>query len=60
MKSNDPLPSPSQETLLLALTPVQRGLLAAKKMARELRAEHRRWKMPLLTWKDGKVVAVKV
>jgi hypothetical protein len=37
----------------------ERGLLAAKKMARELRAEHRRWKMPLLTWKDGKVVAVK-
>lgn len=41
------------------LTPEERGLLAAKKMARELRAEHRRWKMPLLTWKDGKVVAVK-
>jgi hypothetical protein len=29
-------------------------------MARELRAGHRRWKMPLLTWKDGKVVAVKL
>jgi hypothetical protein len=41
------------------LTSEERGLLAAKKMARELRAEHRRWKMPLLTWKDGKVVAVK-
>jgi hypothetical protein len=43
-----------------AITSKERGLLAAKKMARELRAEHRRWKMPLLTWKDGKVVAVKV
>ncbi|MCW1915610.1 hypothetical protein OJ996_18640 [Luteolibacter sp. GHJ8] len=42
------------------ITSKERGLLAAKKMARELRAEHRRWKMPLLTWKDGKVVAVKV
>ena len=42
------------------LTSKERGLLAAKKMARELRAEHRRWKMPLLTWKNGKVVAVKV
>ena len=41
------------------LTSEERGLLAAKKMARELRAEHRRWKMPLLTWQDGKVVAVK-
>lgn len=41
------------------LTSKERGLLAAKKMARELRAEHRRWKMPLLTWKDGKVVEVK-
>ena len=40
------------------LTSKERGLLAAKKMARELRAEHRRWKMPLLTWKDGKVVEV--
>jgi len=40
------------------ITPEERGLLAAKKMARELRAEHRRWKMPLLTWKDGKVVEV--
>ena len=35
-------------------------LLAAKKMAHELRAEHGRWKMPLLTWKDGKVVSVKL
>ena len=40
------------------LTSKERGLLAAKKMARELRAEHRRWKMPLLTWKNGKVVEV--
>jgi hypothetical protein len=47
--------SPSGE-----LTSKERGLLAAKKMARELRAEHKRWGLPLLTWKDGKVVAVKV
>lgn len=38
---------------------VELGLAAAKKMARDLRAEHKRWNMPLLTWKDGKVVAVK-
>jgi len=41
------------------ITSRERGLLAAKKMARDLRAEHRRWKMPLLTSKDDKVVAVK-
>jgi hypothetical protein len=41
------------------LTAEERGLLAAKKMARDLRAEHKRWNMPLLTWKDGKVIEVK-
>jgi len=39
------------------LTAVQRGEAAAKTMARELRAEHKRRKLPLLTWKDGKVVS---
>jgi hypothetical protein len=42
------------------LTAVQRGQAAAKIMAKELRAEHKRWNLPLLSWKDGKVVATKV
>lgn len=36
-----------------------RGHAAAKAMAKELRAEHKRWNLPLLSWKDGKVVATK-
>jgi len=43
-----------------SVTPVQRGQAAAKIMAKELRAEHKRWNLPLLSWKDGKVVATKV
>lgn len=35
------------------------GQAAAKVMARELRAEHRGWNLPPLSWKDGKVVATK-
>lgn len=38
------------------MTAVQRGQAAAKTMAKELRAEHKRWNLPLLSWKDGKVV----
>jgi hypothetical protein len=38
---------------------ILRGQAAAKLMAKELRAEHKRWNMPLLSWKDGKVVATK-
>ena len=38
---------------------VTRSQAAAKIMAKQLRAEHKRWNMPLLTWKDGKVVAEK-
>jgi hypothetical protein len=38
---------------------VLRGQAAAKAMAKELRAEHKRWNLPLLTWKDGKVVSSK-
>jgi hypothetical protein len=41
------------------LTAVQRGQAAAKAMAKELRAEHKRWNLPLLSWKNGKVVASK-
>jgi hypothetical protein len=32
---------------------------AAKLMAKELRAEHKRWNLPLLSWKDGKIIATK-
>ena len=28
-------------------------------MAKEVRAEHKRWNLPLLSWKNGKVVATK-
>ncbi|WP_035602692.1 hypothetical protein [Haloferula sp. BvORR071] len=59
MKSVDPRPSPSQETLLQALTPGQRGLLAAQAMAKTLEEEQKRWGLPLLTWKDGEVVELK-
>lgn len=38
---------------------IARGQAAAKAMAKELRAEHKRWNLPLLSWKDGKVVATK-
>jgi hypothetical protein len=38
---------------------ILRGQAAAKAMAKELRAEHKRWNLPLLSWKDGKVVATK-
>jgi len=33
--------------------------VAAKVMANELRAEHRRWNLPLLSEKNGKIVATK-
>ncbi|MBB5038290.1 hypothetical protein [Prosthecobacter dejongeii] len=42
------------------LMAVQRGLAAAKIMARNLTAEHKRWQMPLLTWKQGQVIKVRV
>lgn len=38
---------------------IARGQAAAKTMAKELRAEHKRWNLPLLSWKNGKVVASK-
>ena len=34
---------------------VIRGQAAAKVMAKELVAEHKRWKMPLLSWENGKI-----
>jgi hypothetical protein len=42
-----------------SMTAVQRGQAAAKAMAKELRAEHKRWNLPLLSWKNGKVIATK-
>ena len=39
---------------------IARGQAAAKAMAKDLRAEHKRWNLPLLSWKDGKVVASKL
>jgi hypothetical protein len=39
---------------------IVRAQAAAKIMAKELRAEHKRWNLPLLSWKDGKVVATKL
>jgi len=36
---------------------IARSQAAAKVMAKDLRAEHKRWNLPLLSWKDGKVVA---
>ena len=38
---------------------IARTQAAAKLMAKELTAEHKRWNLPLLSWKDGKVVATK-
>ena len=37
----------------------ERGSAAAKAMSKALLAEHKRWNMPFITWKDGKVVSVK-
>lgn len=47
------------EAIPRPMSAVQRGQLAAKAMAKELRAEHKRWNMPLLSWKNGKIVATK-
>jgi len=40
-----------------SLSPVERGRLAAKAMAKELVTDHRRWNLPILSWKNGKIVA---
>jgi hypothetical protein len=37
----------------------ERGNAAAKAMSKALLAEHKRWNMPFITWKNGKVVSVK-
>ncbi len=46
-------PQPAKETHPSIL----RGQAAAKTMSKELRAEHKRWKLPLLSWKNGKIIA---
>lgn len=47
---NQPAPSPKTK-------PDDRDRAAAKLMDKALRSEHRRWNMPLLAWKDGKIVS---
>ena len=37
---------------------VKRGLRAARRMDKTLRAEHRRWGLPLIVERDGKVVKI--
>jgi len=41
-------------------TPEERGIAAAKAMSKALLEEHKRWNMPFITWKNGKVVSVKI
>jgi hypothetical protein len=39
---------------------IARSQAAAKLMDEELRAEHKRWNLPLISWKNGMVVATKL
>jgi hypothetical protein len=57
MRSTDQ-PS-SKQTASPGATAGQRGLVAARAMAKAVEENHKRWGLPLLTWKDGKVVEVK-
>lgn len=41
------------------LTADERDQAAAKAMSKALLAEHKRWNMPLILWKNGKIVSVK-
>ena len=54
-------PKNPQSSLTATAQPafIARGQAASKAMAKELRAEHKRWNLPLLSWKDGKVVSTK-
>ena len=38
---------------------IARGLAATKAMGRNVAAEHSRWNLPLLAWKQGKVTTIK-
>ncbi|MCW1915607.1 hypothetical protein OJ996_18625 [Luteolibacter sp. GHJ8] len=60
MKSVDPTSSSPKALAVLTLTPGQRGLLAAQVMAKDLEASHKRWGLPLLTWRNGKIIEVKI
>ena len=57
MKINDK--PASTETPRVHLDPDERDKAAAKAMSKALLAEHKRWNMPFITWKNGKVVSVK-
>lgn len=48
-KTTPPVPTAADE----------RGNAAAKAMSKALLAEHKRWNMPFITWKNGKMVSVK-
>jgi len=39
------------------VSPAQRGKAAARVMLKELRAEHARWNLPLLSWEKGRVTS---
>jgi hypothetical protein len=41
-----------------AAASIVRGLAAAKTMGRNVTVEHKRWKLPLLRWEKGKVMAI--
>lgn len=59
MKTKVTLAKPSKDQMTTKSEMKTRGLAAAKAMSKTLREEHRRWNMPLLAWKDGKVVKIK-
>ena len=51
--------TPEKVSKALPMTPDERDRAAAKAMSKALRAEHKRWNMPFVSWKDGKIVMVK-
>lgn len=57
MKSN--VKSPSPEKAEAPMTAVDRGKIAVKAMTKNLTAEHKRWNMPLLVWKNDKTISVR-
>lgn len=54
---------PKEKTISIKPKPIseeERCVAAAKAMSKELTADHKRWSLPLLTWKNGKVVEVEI
>lgn len=49
---------PKQPTAPKAVSAEERGLAAAKAMSKALKAEHKRWGMPLLAWNKGRIIRV--